>query len=217
MAGKRDNEIRLRGRRAFRGTLTAAAILFLWAVATVLGRGGAIMAAGARQSASTSCANTAAIPDPEPAGLIADCETLLGLMDELAGGADPLNWSVTRPISDWEGVTVKNGRVTRLTLTRRLRGHWGARGSIPGELGQLTNLEYLSLFNNKLIGSIPSELGQLTNLEYLTLANNHLTGSIPAELGKLTNVVHRSGLMNTALTMTSEKECLCRNIRARAS
>ena len=186
-------------RARFRGILTAAAILFLCAAATVLGRGGALMAAGARQSASTSCANTAAIPDPEPAGLIADCETLLGLMDELTGDASPLNWSVTRPISDWEGVTVKNGRVTRLTLTRRLRGHWGARGSIPGELGQLTNLEYLSLFDNKLIGSIPGELGQLTNLAYLNLSLNELTGSIPSELGNLTNLQELE-IRHTSLT-----------------
>ena len=45
--------------------------------------------------ATTLCANTGAIPDPEAAGLVADCETLLRLKDELAGSA-ALNWSVDR-------------------------------------------------------------------------------------------------------------------------
>ena len=41
------------------------------------------------------------------------------------------------------------------------------------------------LNNNALTGSIPPELGSLTNLSYLMLNNNALTGSIPAELGDL--------------------------------
>ncbi len=178
-------------RARFRRTLSAAAILFLLAVATILGGRGSLMAAGARQSAPPSCANTAAIPDPEPAGLIADCETLLGLMDELAGSAAIaavwMNWSVNRPISDWEGVTVTNGRVTRLIRDHR-RYFWRPRGSIPSELGQLTNLEYLSLIGNELTGSIPAELGQLTKLVALKLQVNDLTGSIPAQLGNLTSL-----------------------------
>ena len=142
-------------RARFRGTLTAAAILFLWAAATVLGRGGSIMAAGARQAASPSCANTAAIPDPEPAGLVADCETLLGLKDELTGDAT-LNWSTTFPIADWEGVTVGNSRVWSIILEGK-----GLTGSIPTELGNLTILTTLYLDNNQLTGSIPTELGNL--------------------------------------------------------
>ena len=88
-AWKRDDESRSRGGRAFKGTLTAAVILFLWAVATVLGGRGSIMAVGVRQTAPPSCANTHAIRDPEPADLVADCETLLGLKDELEGDGDP--------------------------------------------------------------------------------------------------------------------------------
>ena len=165
---------------------TAAVILFFWAVATVLGGRGSSMAAGARQAASPSCANTAAIPDPEPAGLVADCETLLGLKDELVGDGDTLNWSVTRPIFSWDGIEVSSNRVVALYL------HWPfegtLKGSIPAELGQLTNLSSLYLNRNELTGSIPAELGQLTNLRRLYLQNNELTGSIPAELGQLTNL-----------------------------
>ena len=58
-------------------------------------------------------------------------------------------------------------------------------GSIPAELGQLTNLERLYLSGNMLSGSIPAELGKIA-LWTLDLSNNRLSGSIPAELGQLT-------------------------------
>ena len=60
-----------------------------------------------------SCANTAAIPDPESASLIRDCETLLGLKDTLRGSAS-LNWSTSRSISQWDGVTVSSSHVPAL-------------------------------------------------------------------------------------------------------
>ena len=51
-------------------------------------------------------------------------------------------------------------------------------GSLPAELGNLSNLTNLFLFENQLTGSIPSELGNLGNLQYLALSNNQLSGSI---------------------------------------
>ena len=62
-------------------------------------------------------------------------------------------------------------------------------GEIPPEIGNLTNLTFLGLNNNQLTGPIPSEIGNLTNLTYLRLDNNQLTGSIPPEIGNLTNLV----------------------------
>ena len=58
-------------------------------------------------------------------------------------------------------------------------GSQGLTGSIPPEIGSLTNLRHLYLYNNQLTGSIPPEIGDLTNLTHLYLENNQLTEVIP--------------------------------------
>ncbi|MDH3369340.1 MAG: hypothetical protein OEO20_15965 [Gemmatimonadota bacterium] len=58
-------------------------------------------------------------------------------------------------------------------------------GSIPPELGNLSNLRDLGIQVNQLSGPIPAELGNLKKLEVLLLNGNQLTGQIPAELGGL--------------------------------
>jgi internalin A len=69
--------------------------------------------------------------------------------------------------------------------------------SVPKELGQLTSLTGLWMGVNQLT-SVPKELGQLTNLERLSLYENRLT-SVPKELGQLTNI-ERLYLYNNQLT-----------------
>lgn len=93
------------------------------------------------------------------------------------------NWLSDEPLGEWYGVTVQNGRVTGLILSRN-----HLTGSIPSELGDLASLRELDLYHNRLTGSIPSELGKLANLERLHLLTNKLTGPIPPELGNLTNL-----------------------------
>ena len=61
-------------------------------------------------------------------------------------------------------------------------------GSIPAELENLANLEWLSLWNNALTGPVPSWLGRLTSLRSLGLGGNELAGPLPAELGNLANL-----------------------------
>ena len=117
-------------------------------------------------------------------GMESDCNTLLGLRDNLRGTAS-LNWSPNAWIGEWEGVIVGGSppRVTGLTLVGK-----GLTGQIPSELGNLTELRRLSLWGNQLTGMIPSELEGLTNLETLDLRVNRLTGPIPPQLGNLTNL-----------------------------
>ena len=54
-------------------------------------------------------------------------------------------------------------------------------------MGNLTNLQYLGLNNNKLSGPVP-DLRNLTDLEQLYLSNNDLSGGLPDWLGSLTKV-----------------------------
>ena len=49
-------------------------------------------------------------------------------------------------------------------------------------------VEILSLLNNFFTGSIPSEMGRLTNLTRLDLEGNNLWGTIPTEIGLLTKL-----------------------------
>ena len=58
----------------------------------------------------------------------------------------------------------------------------GLTGSIPPEIGCLTNLTELLLDDNQLTGEIPSEIGQLTKLEDMNLSYNQLTGEIPQKV-----------------------------------
>ena len=65
----------------------------------------------------------------------------------------------------------------------------GLTGSIPPEIGNLTNLISLNLGNNNLTGDIPPEVWTLENLTYLSLHSNELTGEIPSSIGNLTNLI----------------------------
>ena len=94
------------------------------------------------------------------------------------------NWLTDQPLHTWYGVTTDDsGRVTELSLRdNRLNG------TIPPEIGSLSNLSVLALGANRLSGAIPSEIGSLTNLKLLGLGGNELSGAIPDELAGLSNL-----------------------------
>ena len=130
------------------------------------------------------CVSGGAVVDTTNLGLMSDCVTLLEARDTLAGTAS-LNWAADTPITQWDGVTVFETpqRVTWLRLEAR-----GLTGKIPAELGNLSNLQLLSLRGNQLTGKIPAELGNLSDLQWLNLYANQLTGEIPTELGNLSKL-----------------------------
>ncbi|TPX76532.1 hypothetical protein CcCBS67573_g02208 [Chytriomyces confervae] len=72
-------------------------------------------------------------------------------------------------------------------------------GTIPTQLGSLTQLTNLELGHNYLTGGIPSEIGQLHGLWGVELQGNQLTGSIPSEFSAFKNLL-KCQLHNNSLT-----------------
>ncbi len=104
-------------------------------------------------------------------------EVLIALYN--ANPDNRLGWDLEdQDISNWEGVTVANGTVTRLELYDD-----EVLDSVPPSIGYLENLEVLDLSFND-IDTLPKEIGLLANLKYLFLSGNSLT-TIPSEIGKL--------------------------------
>ena len=87
-------------------------------------------------------------------------------------------WPEAAQPEDWDGVTMENGRVVKLSLEA-----FGLTGAVPAEIGRLSALRQLNLGLNQLT-SVPAEIGQLAALEQLYLSENQVT-SLPAEMGQL--------------------------------
>jgi Leucine-rich repeat (LRR) protein len=61
-------------------------------------------------------------------------------------------------------------------------------GTIPTEVGQLTNIKSLSATNCDMWGQIPSEIGKLTLMEQMWFYGNWFSGTIPSEFASLPNL-----------------------------
>ncbi len=119
-----------------------------------------------------------------------DSLALIALYDATDGDnwTNNTNWK-TGPVSSWLGISTKNNRVTGIDLMAN-----NLVGTVPGDIGNLTELTYLGLTNNnQLSGSIPPELGHCTKLRTIFMARCGFTGDVPAEL------VNSTGLVNLFL------------------
>ena len=147
---------------------------------------GLVRAEGAGMARITATAGTASasaavtvILDPERLALIA--------LYNATGGQnwdDNARWLSEAPLGSWFGVeTDVDGRVTGLNLRFN-----GLSGTLPPEIGDLTELRVLHLHYNRLSGTIPPAIGNLTRLRELLLYQNDFSGTIPPEIGDLTEL-----------------------------
>jgi Leucine-rich repeat (LRR) protein len=147
--------------------------------------------------AATDCAAVTEIPQVE-------CEALVALYNSTDGqnwyDSPDNKWNVTDTPCSWTDVTCIDGYVTKIEISQK-----NLVGTIPSELGNLSQLTSLNLYHNQLSGSIPSELGNLSQMTNLSLGSNQLSGSIPSELGNLSQLTSLSlGLNQLSGSIPSE-------------
>ncbi|GMY17686.1 probable leucine-rich repeat receptor-like protein kinase At5g49770 isoform X1, partial [Fagus crenata] len=101
----------------------------------------------------------------------------------------PSNWVGDDPCGDlWVGIECTNSRVTSLLLS-----NMNLMGQLSGDIGSLSELQYLDLsFNVDMIGSLPQAIGSLKKLSTLCLTGSGFTGPIPSTIGSLQQLVNLS-------------------------
>ena len=120
-----------------------------------------------------------------------------------------INWYGGDPCGvPWRGVTCDGGSVvsldmamgnrysgtlpTQIGLLSRLTSlnlfDCAFSGTLPTQLGSLTRLTFLDLGYDSFNGVVPTELGSLSLLTFLHLGRNSFSGALPTELGRLTSV-----------------------------
>lgn len=110
-----------------------------------------------------------------------DAAALRSLMDQWDN--TPPSWGQSNDPcgTPWDGVICSKSRITTLKLSTM-----GLKGTLSGDIGQLTELQSLDLsYNNELGGTLTPSIGSLKKLTTLILAGCSFTGNIPDELGNL--------------------------------
>ena len=126
-----------------------------------------------------------------------DCTILLETKP-IFDPAGRLNWSSDLLMEQWDGVTVRDGRVVALAFNDiaekedfEEHGIEGAHqrlllrgGCIPPDWGQLDALQVLCIAGTGLEGRIPPEIGDCEALTGLQVTENGMNPQIAAELGR---------------------------------
>jgi hypothetical protein len=137
-----------------------------------------------------------------PALYITSVESQVSVQDSLAlvaifqstNGPDWIvdtNWLTDKPVGQWHGVDVDNGRVVQLYLLDN-----NLVGPLPEAFGDLTAVTVLQLCSNGLNGMLPSSMGNLTMLTYLDIHFNELSGTFPTEFANCQSLQHIIAYLN---------------------
>jgi hypothetical protein len=88
-------------------------------------------------------------------------------------------------------VVCANGHITELNMNAL-----ALTGTLPPELGRLTELQVLAMSNNQLHGTLPVEIANVAAMRDFGVGNNQLTGHLPDGLWQLTKLTGLSVISN---------------------
>jgi hypothetical protein len=89
------------------------------------------------------------------------------------------NWGNKSQLSSWYGIKLQNGHISEINLDDN-----NLHGELPSYLKDLSELETLSLENNKLYGILP-DIFDLHKLKKLNISKNMFIGEIPNSFNNL--------------------------------
>ncbi len=116
---------------------------------------------------------------------------------------DNTNWCSEEPLSEWYGVTTDSEfdwKVTMLELQNN-----NLVGTIPSEIGDLTELTWLSIGSESgMTGEIPAEIGKLKHLATFYIRYTSIGGAIPAEIGECRSLEWVNFYMNKFTSIPDE-------------
>ncbi|XP_059660234.1 putative kinase-like protein TMKL1 [Cornus florida] len=172
-----------------------------------------------------------------------DVELLLSkIKASLQGNTENLllsSWNTSVPLCQWRGLkwVFTNGsplvcndlsspQWTNLSLSKDPSLHLlslelpsaGLSGTLPRELGELSNLQSLYLGVNTLSGIIPLELGYSSSLTDIDLGNNLLNGSLPTSIwnlcdGRLVSLRVHGNSLSGSLPEPALPNATCKNLQ----
>ncbi|KAH6771276.1 transmembrane like 1 [Perilla frutescens var. hirtella] len=170
-----------------------------------------------------------------------DVELLLQkIKPSLQGTAENLlllTWNTTVPLCQWRGLKWAFNNGSSLLCTDLSSPQWSSislhkdpllqlislklpsanlSGTLPREIGQLTNLRSLYLSTNALSGPIPLELGYSSSLSDLDLSHNLLKGSFPASVwnlcDRLVSLRLHGNALSGSLPAPALPDATCKNL-----
>lgn len=128
--------------------------------------------------------------EPTPAAIPLnkqDSIAMVEIYNSTGGGTD---WALTWDLTDfttWTNVKVEEIDGEYRIVYLQMEGIYSnlLNGTLPDEIGNLTELKSLYILSERLRGYLPKSIGNLSKLENLSINGTNLTGEIPAEIGKL--------------------------------
>ncbi|XP_010253958.1 PREDICTED: leucine-rich repeat receptor protein kinase EMS1-like isoform X1 [Nelumbo nucifera] len=109
-----------------------------------------------------------------------DLQALMAFKSVLRNPEGIADWGEGPSPCTWTGITCGNGSVVSISLP-----HLGLQGTLPLELGSLSNLELLDLADNEFSGPLPPRLWKLKKLKTLNLSFNLLNGTLSSDVQNL--------------------------------